>query len=237
MEIVPGIHRVGSDLIAIHFLVTDDGVTVIDTGLAGHYRGLQRELAGIGRSLADIRGVILTHGDSDHVGFAERIRVEQGVPVYVHEADAARARGEEKSSPDWGKWRLGPLLQFIGYSAAMGGFRTRYLGEVVPLHDGDRPALPGEPQIIALPGHSPGSVAVYFPGPRVVFVGDALTTRDVLTAASGPRPAPFTDDQTSAAESLERLRELDIQLVVPGHGAPWRGGATTLVDTYLAAAR
>lgn len=237
MEIVPGIHRVGTDMIAIHFIVTDDGVTVVDTGLAGHYRRLTRELAAAGRSLADIRGVVLTHGDSDHLGFAERLRTEQGVPVYVHEADVARARGLEKSSPDWGRWKLGPMLQFLGYSTAMGGIRTRPLGEAVPVHDGDHLALPGSPQIIGLPGHSPGSVGVYFPGLRTVFVGDALTTRDVLTAASGPRPAPFTDDQAEAAASLDRLPGLDIALVIPGHGAPWRGSGAELVQEYRAAAQ
>ncbi|GAA4179926.1 MBL fold metallo-hydrolase [Gryllotalpicola koreensis] len=236
MEIVPGIHRIGNDLIAVHFIVTDAGVTVVDTGLAGHYRGLRRELAAAGLSFADVRGVVLTHGDSDHTGFAERIRAEHHVPVYVHEADIARARGLEKTSPAWGHWRIGPMLQFLGYTMAMGGLRPKPLSEAVPVHDGDRLALPGEPQIVALPGHSPGSVAVYFPQLRAVFVGDALTTRDVLTAAGGPRPAPFTDEPAEAAASLDRLLELDIELVVPGHGAPWRGDAAELVRLYRAAA-
>ena len=51
----------------------------------------------MGRSLDDVRGVVLTHGDTDHIGFAERLRRDHGVPVYVHAADAARARGEVKS--------------------------------------------------------------------------------------------------------------------------------------------
>lgn len=235
MEIAPGIRRVGNDLIAVHLIVTDDGVTVVDTGLPGHYRGVRRELAAAGLSFADVRGIVLTHGDSDHVGFAERLRAEQHVPVFVHEADAARARGEESTSPGWGHPHVGPMLQFLAYTIAMGGMRTHHLTEVVPTHDGETLALPGAPEIVALPGHSPGSVGVYFPAARTVFVGDALTTRDVLTAASGPRPAPFTDDQAQAAASLDRLLGLDIELVVPGHGAPWRGSAADLVGAYRAA--
>ena len=42
--------------------------------------------------------MILTHGDTDHVGFAERLRRDHGVPVFAHEADAPRARGEERKS-------------------------------------------------------------------------------------------------------------------------------------------
>ncbi|GAA4185218.1 MBL fold metallo-hydrolase [Gryllotalpicola kribbensis] len=235
MEIVPGIHRVGTDLIAIHFFADDDGITVVDAGLAGHFRGLKRELAAMGRSLGDIRGLVLTHGDSDHIGFAERLRAEHGVPVYVHAADAARARGLEQSTPAWGRRRVGPVLQFLGYTVGMGGLRNRYLGEVTPVREGDRLELPGRPQLIALPGHSPGSIAVYFPEQRTVFVGDALTTRDVLTGVRGPAPAPFTDDPTEAAASLERLLGLDIEVVIPGHGAPWRGSAHELVRRYRAA--
>src|SRR5690349_20507131 len=97
------LHRIGDDLVAAYLVVTDEGVTVIDAGLAGHWNDLRRELTAMGRSPADIRGVVLTHGDTDHIGFAERLRREQGVPVYIGAADAARARGEEKYSPgSWG---------------------------------------------------------------------------------------------------------------------------------------
>jgi glyoxylase-like metal-dependent hydrolase (beta-lactamase superfamily II) len=85
----------------------------------------------MGRSLDDVRAVMLTHGDTDHIGFAERLRREWGVPVYVHEADAARARGKvKKPSSGWGPVKLGPLLGFLLYSARYGGLRIQPLGEV-----------------------------------------------------------------------------------------------------------
>src|SRR5688572_23940180 len=96
MELAPHLHRIGNDIVAAYLLVTDEGITVIDAGLPGQWRDLQRELTAIGRTTADIRGLILTHGDSDHLGFAERLRRDHGVPVYVHRADADRARGGDK---------------------------------------------------------------------------------------------------------------------------------------------
>ena len=236
MELRPGLHRIGNDIVAAHLVVTDTGITVIDAGLAGHWRDLQRELASIGRAPADIRGVVLTHGDSDHIGFAERLRSEHGVPVYVHAADAARARGEESTKPAWGGTRIGPVLRFLTYSASKGGLRTRYLREVREVADGQVLDLPGAPEVIGLPGHSPGSIAIHVPAVAAVFVGDGLTTRNVLSGRQGPQPAPFTDDPAGATASLTHLEGLTVDWVIPGHGAPWPGGIPTLLAAYRAAA-
>jgi glyoxylase-like metal-dependent hydrolase (beta-lactamase superfamily II) len=236
MRLAPHLHRLGNDIVAAYLVVTDDGITLIDAGLPGHWRDLVRELASIDKSLADIRGVVLTHGDSDHVGFAERLRREHGVPVYVHADDAGRATGGPKPKNSMGPSKLGAVLGFLGYSLRKNGLRTQWLTEVVPMRDGDVLDLPGAPQIVGLPGHSPGSVAVYVPAVRAVFVGDAMTTRNVLTGATGPAPAPFTDEPAEALASLDRLGELDAEWVLPGHGAPFRGSPGDAAARVRAAA-
>jgi glyoxylase-like metal-dependent hydrolase (beta-lactamase superfamily II) len=232
----PHLHRIGNDIVAAYLVDTDGGVTVVDAGLAGHWRDLLVELTGMGRSVDDIRGVVLTHGDTDHIGFAERLRRDHGVPVYVHEADAARARGEVKTKPSWGRVKLGATARFMGYAIRKGGFRTTYVGEVVSLHDGEVLDLPGAPRVIALPGHSPGSIAIHVPIADAVFVGDGLTTRHVLTGRRGPQPAPFTDDPQRALASLARLEGLQVTWVLPGHGPPWHGSTGEAVREVRAAA-
>ncbi|MCQ1950317.1 MBL fold metallo-hydrolase [Arthrobacter sp. zg-Y859] len=223
MKLGPHLHRIGNDIVAAYLVDTDDGITVIDTGLPGHWNDLLAELKSMGRSLDDIRGVVLTHGDSDHIGFAERLRRSQNVPVFVHSEDADRARGGKKPKPAMGPMRPGPVVRFFAYALRKRGWRPTYLTQVSEVADGDVLPLPGSPRVIALPGHSPGSVAVYVPVADAVFVGDALTTRDVLTGQTGIRPAPFTDDPALALNSLNRLAGLEATWVLPGHGAPWRG--------------
>jgi len=98
MELSPNLYRIGNDMVAVHLVAADGGLTLIDAGLPGQYRDLQRELTAIGRTPQDIRGIVLSHGDSDHIGFAERLRAELGIPVYVHTADAARARGRSSAA-------------------------------------------------------------------------------------------------------------------------------------------
>ncbi|MER2135808.1 MAG: MBL fold metallo-hydrolase [Arthrobacter sp.] len=227
MKLTSQVHRIGNDIVAAYLVVDDGGITLVDAGLAGHWRDLERELAALGRELEDIRGVVLTHGDTDHIGFAERLRLQTGVPVYIHAADAARAQGTQRYKPapgSTGSMRPGPAAKFLAYSLRKQGWRTTYLTDVVPVADGDVLDLPGSPRIIGLPGHSPGSVAVHVPAAKALFVGDALTTRNVLSGRTGLQPSPFTDDPVQALETLDRLTSLtDVEWVLPGHGTPWNG--------------
>lgn len=236
MELAPHLHRLGNDVVACYLLDTPEGITLIDAGLPGHWNDLQQELRALGKTAADIRGLVLTHGDSDHIGFAERLRREHGVPVYVHSADAHRARTGEKPKTPSGPMRLFPALGFFWYGLRKNGLKVEHLKEVTEFSDGDVLELPGSPVIVAMPGHSPGSVAVHLPSVDAVCVGDALTTRHVLTGQAGPQPAPFTDEPAEALASLDRLAELKASWVLPGHGSPWHGTPADLADAVRAAA-
>ena len=236
MQLAPSLHRIGNDVVAVYLVDTPEGVTVIDAGLAGQWKEFTAELTAMGRSVDDVRGVVLTHGDSDHVGFAERLRRDHGVPIFVHEADAARARGEVSTKPEWGHMRVGATAGFLWYALRKNGMRTTPVAEVVEVLDGDVLDLPGAPHVIGMPGHSPGSIAIHVPAVDAVFVGDALTTRHVLTGERGPQPAPFTDDPHEAIASLQRLVGLGATWVLPGHGTPWNGGVDEAVREVTQAA-
>jgi glyoxylase-like metal-dependent hydrolase (beta-lactamase superfamily II) len=224
MKLAPSLHLIGPGVVN-SYLVEEGGlVTVVDAGIPGQWKDLPTELAGMGHSLDDVRALVLTHGDSDHIGFAERLRTERGVPVLVHELDASRARGEAKKEGAMGPMRIGPLLRFLLYGARNGGLRVRPVGRVETFSDGATLDVPGAPRVIGLPGHSKGSVAFHFPSVGALFVGDALTTRSVTTGEIGPQLAPFTADRAEALRSLDRLEAIEAEWLLPGHGEPWPGG-------------
>ena len=225
MKLTTSLHRLGSSLVNSYLVEEGGGVTIVDAGLRGYWGMLPAELAAMGRSLDDVRGVVLTHGDTDHIGFAERLRRERGVPVFVHTLDAARARGEvKKPMSGWGPIKLRALGGFILYGARHGALRIEYLTEVRTFDAGATLDLPGSPRIIGLPGHTPGCIAVHVPAVDSVFMGDAFTTRSVLTGELGPRLAPFTLDRPEALASLAALDGIDATWVLPGHGEAWNGG-------------
>ena len=231
MKIAPGIHRVGDRSIVNSYLVEEAGeVTIIDAGLPGYYRDIPRELAAMGRTVADVRALVLTHGHTDHIGFAERLRSRQQVPVSVHAADAALARGEVPNpAKGLGPTRIGPLLGFLWFSALHGGIRTPKLQQVGTFGDGATLDVPGSPRVVLTPGHTPGSAVLHVPSRNALFVGDALATYAVTTGARGPQVAPFTADAIQAVASLARLEEVSAELVLPGHGDPWTGGVQEAV--------
>jgi glyoxylase-like metal-dependent hydrolase (beta-lactamase superfamily II) len=230
MRIAVGLHRFGDGMINSYLLEEGSEVTIIDAGLPGYWLDLPRELASMGRTLDEVKAVVLTHGHSDHIGFAERARRERGVPVGVHELDAALARGEVANpSPGLGPVRPLPLLRFLWLTLRKGGMRTMPLGEVATYGDGATLDVPGSPRVILLPGHTPGSAALHVPDRGFLFMGDAIATLAVTNGATGPMVAPFTADPAQAVASLSRLEGIEAEWVLPGHGQPWTGGVAEAV--------
>ncbi len=226
MEIAPGIRRIGAQKVNAYLIEEPGGITIVDAGLPAYWSDLQDELAAMGRSIEDVRAVLLTHAHDDHIGFAERIRSERGTPVHVHEADAALARGETKATNEGGgPMRPIPILAFLVYAIRKGYLRTKRIAEVSTFGDGATLDVPGTPTVIHVPGHTAGSAALLVPSHDAILVGDAFVTLNVMSGSTGPQPFPnFNADNRQARESLGRLDRVEAALVLPGHGEPWTGG-------------
>ena len=226
MEIAPGIRRLGTGRVNVYLIEEAGAITIVDAGLPGYFGDLQTELAAMGRSIEDVRAVLLTHAHTDHIGFAERIRRERGVPIRVHEADAALARGEVKPHNEGGgKTRLVPAMSFILYGLRKGFIGLKHVTEVSTFGDGATLDVPGAPRVIHVPGHTAGSAALHVPDRDAILVGDAFVTLNVMSGSTGPQLfRNFNADNRQAFESLERLDGIEAATVLPGHGLPWTGG-------------
>ncbi len=234
MRLAPSLHRIGADFVNAYLVEEAGEVTVVDAGVPGLYSDFLRELASMGRRIEDVRAVVLTHGHSDHIGFAERVRDEHGVPASVHELDAALARGEVPNpSAGMGERRFRSLLQFLAWGARRGALRTKTLTEVETFGSGATLDVPGALRVIHTPGHTPGNTALHAPHVSALFAGDTLSTLAVTSGRVGPQVAAFSADPDEALASLSRIEDIEADWVLPGHGAPWTGG----VGAAVAAAR
>jgi glyoxylase-like metal-dependent hydrolase (beta-lactamase superfamily II) len=231
MQLAPSLHRLGERQVGVYLIEEAGSVTVVDAGVPGYFDELLRELEAMGRTLDDIDALVLTHGHSDHIGFAERLRLEGGVAVSVHELDEALAKGEAPNpQAGMGARRLSSLLGFLLWGARRGALRTKDLTEVATFGDGATLDVPGSLRVISTPGHTPGSVALHAPGVDALLVGDALATYSVVTGAEGPQIPPFSADPDEALGSLGRLSDIEAGWVLPGHGDAWTEGVEAAIE-------
>jgi len=239
-DAAPGIHRV-EDAFTNWYLVEADGaVTVVDAGVPTSWASLQRAMGELGRTLGDVAAVVLTHAHFDHMGFAERARLELGVPVWVHTNDVPLAGHPLQYAHERSPLRY---LSRPGFRRVLAAFlRTRAffprpLHDMRRFHDGDLLDVPGAPCAVFTPGHTLGHCALHFPDRGAVIAGDSIVTLNPYTGGTGPQivAGAATADSVRALESLDRLRELEAGVLLPGHGEPWTGGLDAAVEAARAA--
>ena len=78
---IRGIHRVGHDIVNCYLVEESGSVTTVDAGVPGYWTLLPAAVREMGRTLDDVRAILLTHGHSYHIGFAERGRVQRARPA------------------------------------------------------------------------------------------------------------------------------------------------------------
>jgi glyoxylase-like metal-dependent hydrolase (beta-lactamase superfamily II) len=202
------------------FLLTSaTGAVLVDTGLPGSERKIEKVLAAAGRSLADLRLIVVTHGHIDHAGCAARLRKITGAPVVLHEADLAYCQGKT------------PILRpsgFFGRLFKMTGVIERPFPAVEPdiLLSGEQTldlsayGLAGD--VLPTPGHTPGSLSVLLEDGAVI-AGDLAASGILLggIAFKGwPKPPPFEEDTLQVARSLKILLSKGAKRFYLGHGGP-----------------
>ncbi len=188
------------------FLVReDDGLTLVDTGLAGSAPGILRAARTLG---SPIRRIVLTHAHIDHVGSTDGLVCElPDIEIVVGQRESRLLRRDfSLDAGETGK----KLFGFPGVKSRP----TRVL------NDGDRV---GSLQAIFSPGHTPGHMAFLDVRDGSLIAGDAFTTQMGLIAAGVfkfyfPFPALFSWNREVAAESARKLCVSKPERLAVGHG-------------------
>ena len=209
-------------------LILDErhGPTLVDTGVPGQLDALEAALAGVGLKVADLRRVILTHQDLDHIGsLAEVVRVS-GADVLAHADDAPYIEGRLPLL------KLPPLEQREAVLASMPPqARAIFSRPLTPvavnrtLGDGERLELAGGVEVIFTPGHTPGHISLYLARSRSLISGDALVSSGGQLAGPIARATP---DLTKAHASVARLAKLDVNTILTYHGGVVEDGGAQL---------
>jgi glyoxylase-like metal-dependent hydrolase (beta-lactamase superfamily II) len=214
VELIPGLHFLPFPIGHAYLLEHAGGLALIDTGVPGSAPRVAAAIHAIGRDPADLRHLVLTHFHADHAGAAADIAAWGDVQVLAHHADAPFLRGDAPGPPpDLADWERPIFDQVTARLPATPAQPVRVDRE---LSDGDDLGFGDGAVLIAAPGHTPGSAAVYLPRQRVLIAGDAIACRP----DGQPVLGVFNADPARAAESFRRLAALDTELACFGHGEP-----------------
>jgi hydroxyacylglutathione hydrolase len=201
-----------------YLVKTDRGFILVDTGIRGRRSGLEKALISSGCKPGNLQLIILTHGDIDHTDNGAYLRDKYQARIAIHRNDspmvengAMRPKRKVKSL----LLRMMHVLMRIsgGMEKMTAGFE-KFTPDLF-LEEGQSLKEYGfDATVLHIPGHTKGSIGI-LTGNGDLLSGDTLENRN------GPHPATIVENEVELAASLERLKQLDIKTVYPGHGKPF----------------
>ena len=217
------------------YLIEDEPLTLVDAGpnSATSFDELQRGLAGLGHPLEDIELVVLTHQHIDHLGLVSLVAEHSGAEVAAIDAAVPFVESysvEAQEDDDFARdimLRNGipedvvTALQTV--SQAFRGWGSRAHVTRV-LRDGEEMAFRDRTlRVHHRPGHSPSDTVFHDRDRHILIAADHLlkhiSSNPLITRpldGSGKRPQALV----AYLDSLRKTREMEADLVLPGHGDP-----------------
>lgn len=188
----------------------DDGVTLVDTMMAGQGAALVEAARAEGLT---ITRVTLTHGHTDHAGGLDAVMALLPDAEFITTERTARLlSGDHSLDADEPQAELS------------GGWPQMSTRPVRTVAAGDRI---GSLEVVPSPGHSPDHIALLDTRDRALIAGDAFQTLGGLSVSGDarplfPLPAAATWHRPTALASARALRDLRPSVMAVGHGAPLR---------------
>jgi glyoxylase-like metal-dependent hydrolase (beta-lactamase superfamily II) len=172
-----------------------DGPTrvLIDPGHLNCFEYVQKNLKSLGMEITDIGLVITTHGHPDHIEAVQLFNKTEGLTAISEE-----------------EWKF--VKKMRNFIDSVFGINIDAIAPKFFLQEGHFVVNGLELEVLQTPGHSPGSLSVYWPEQKVLFTGDLIFKNGI-----GRTDFPG-GNSTLLKKSVERLRELEIEILLPGHG-------------------
>ncbi|WP_166395860.1 MBL fold metallo-hydrolase [Rubrobacter marinus] len=229
-EVAEGVHQLKVPIpiplvyVSAYLVEGDDGWTLIDTGF-DYGEGKAAWEAGA-RSLgfgleSDVSRIIVTHFHPDHLGAARWLQETSGAPVYMLESEIRNARAvwENRDTSRFVEHLVRHGMDRETTERATASMRTSLAlpEKMVALEEGEElPLGPGMARVVRAPGHADHQVVLHDEGRRILFAADHVLLKITPNVGLWPETAP--NPLLRYEESLRSMRDLPVELVLPGHG-------------------
>lgn len=233
VQIAPGVFRIdaplGARVSAMFLFVGSERSVLLDTGCAGDLATyILPALAEIGVARDSIEAVVVTHCDVDHSGgVADVHRYLPGASVIAHRLDAdamesLEAFESERSRSFRAVYGFDEEADSVAWMRSVAGFGpiTRRVEGGEEINLGDRVL-----QILHVPGHSAGHLAVHDPSAGVLAISDAILGDAVPLADGSPAFPPTYRFEHSYLATIELVRSLAPPLLATAHYGVFEGAA------------
>lgn len=191
-------------------IVDGTELTLVDTGYPNQMELIEKEIEKLGYQPSDLRQIIITHYDQDHIGsLAALKRSYPDIKVLASSLEAPSISGNIKSER---LVQAESLLETMDESQkAFGNWFINQLKQLehvqvdTQLNNGEK-LFNGECEVLFTPGHTAGHLSLYFPRLKTVITGDAAVVNEGKLEIANPE---YCLDLPHAKSSLEKILELD----------------------------
>ena len=196
----------------------DKHLVLVDAGVPGQAGAIAEAIANEGFNAKDLTHIIITHQDWDHVGSVhDLMKLAPAAKVVAHIEEAPYIDGRVlpiKLEARLKQYDSLPVEHRANVDIWKNNYENSPIPVTEPVQDGQVLPICGGIEIVHVPGHTPGHIAVYFKESRIIVCGDAANIRDGKLAGSTPI---HTHDMELADKSLEKIKGYDLGGVVAYH--------------------
>jgi len=212
MKIIDNVYLVPEVTANSYILVDTDGLTIIDAGLPHSEKKILAYVTSLGKSARDVKRIVLTHSDLDHVGGLAALQKATGARTYASKVEAEFIAMGKSSRPIRSS---GLSLQRIFFALMRPFFKATPFQVDEFLADGQVLPVLGGLRVVDTSGHTPGHISLFAPAADILFCGDSMVNDE--TGIHGSRSG-FTWDEAKARDAEKKQSTLGAHIVCSGHG-------------------
>lgn len=198
MKVTEDVYAIDSTKGNYAYLILGDELTLIDTGRPGQGKGILKELDAMNVKLDDIKHILLTHHDVDHIGNLALLEEKTGAGIWASDEDIPYIRGEKSRE---GIKRLVSIIMRVKKPENVMAFKENQ--------------TVGDVEVISTPGHTPGHVCLLYKD--VLFAGDLLRTSKEQIS---PMASFMNWNTTMSKDSIKKVADYNFEWICPAHGEP-----------------